>query len=88
MNAILTKVPKTIGVSEFRAGLAGHLAAAKKSPLVVADRRGSDSYVVLDADIYNELLELWEDAEASRTLEQLVKEQKGKKFYPFKPSTR
>ena len=88
MNTTFTKVPKTLGVSDFRAGLAGHLAKAKKSPLIISDRKGGESYVVLGATSYNELLELWEDVQASRTLERLVKRDGKKKFFPFKPSTR
>lgn len=83
MNTTFTKVPKTLGVSDFRAGLAGHLAKAKKSPLIVSDRKGGESYVVLGADAYNELMELWEDEQAGRTLARLIKENKGKKLIPW-----
>lgn len=88
MNTLFTKVPKTLGVSGFRANLARNLARAKKSPLIISDRKGGESYVVLDSDSYNELLELWEDAQASRTLARLIKRDGKKKFFPFKPSTR
>lgn len=81
MNTAFTKIPKTIGVSDFRASLADNLAKTKKSPLIITDRKGGESYVVLGADAYNELLELWEDEQAGRTLARLIKENKGKKFY-------
>ena len=83
MNTIFTKVPKTLGVSGFRADLARNLARAKKNPLIISDRKGGESYVVLSADAYNELMELWEDEQAGRTLARLVKENKGKKFIPW-----
>ena len=81
MDTTFTKVPKTLGVSGFRANLARNLAKAKKSPLIISDRKGGESYVVLGADAYNELMELWEDEQAGRTLARLIKENKGKKFY-------
>ncbi len=83
MNTIFTKVPKTIGISGFRAELASNLAKAKKHPLIISDRKGGESYVVLGADAYNELMELWEDEQAGRTLARLIKENKGKKFIPW-----
>ena len=81
MNMTFAKVPKTLGVSDFRASLAKNLARAKKNPLIITDRRGGESYVVLGADAYNELMELWEDEQAGRTLARLIKENKGKRFY-------
>lgn len=81
MNTIFAKIPKTIGVSSFRSALADNLAKAKKAPLIISDRKDGESYVVLSADAYNELLELWEDEQAGRTLARLIKENKGKKFY-------
>lgn len=83
MKTTFTKVPKTLGISDFRAGLAGHLADAKKSPLIISDRKGGESYVVLGATAYNELMELWEDEQAGRTLARLIKENKGKKLIPW-----
>lgn len=83
MNTTFTKVPKTIGVSGFRAGLAGHLAKAKKSPLIISDRKGGESYVVLGADAYNELMELWEDEQDGIELAHLIRANKGKKLIPW-----
>ncbi|TSA43795.1 type II toxin-antitoxin system Phd/YefM family antitoxin [bacterium] len=59
MNTIFTKVPKTIGVSGFRAALADNLAKAKKAPLIISDRKGGDTFVVISLDAYNELVEIW-----------------------------
>jgi len=83
MNTTFAKVPKTIGVSGFRAALASNLAKAKKSPLIISDRKGGESYVVLGADAYNELIELWEDEQDGQELERLIKANKGKKFIPW-----
>lgn len=80
MTMAFVKVPKTLGVSDFRASLAEHLARAKKSPLIIADQRGGESYVVLSSDAYNKLVEVYEDEQDSRELAQLIKANKGKKF--------
>lgn len=83
MNTTFTKVPKTLGISDFRASLADNLAKAKKSPLVITDRKGGESYVVLGAGAYNELMELWEDLQDGPELMRLIKANKGKKFIPW-----
>lgn len=83
MNATFTRVPKTVGVSGFRANLARNLARAKKSPLIISDRKGGESYVVLGADAYNKLLELWEDERDGLELARLIKANKGKKLIPW-----
>lgn len=59
MNTTFAKVPKIISISEFRAALAANLAKAKKAPLIILDRRGGESYVVLSLEMYNELVEVW-----------------------------
>ncbi|HXK39004.1 MAG TPA: hypothetical protein VJ043_02860, partial [Candidatus Paceibacterota bacterium] len=82
-NTIFAKVPKTLGVSGFRAALADNLAKAKKAPLIISDRKGGNSFVVLSADAYNELVETWEDAQAGLTIARLKRENKGKKFIPW-----
>ena len=83
MNTAFTKVPKTLGVSNFRAELARHLAQAKHAPIVISGRRGGEDVVVLSINAYNELVETWEDEQAGRTLARLVKANKGKKFIPW-----
>lgn len=80
---MFTKVPMTLGVSDFRASLADNLAKAKKSPIVIADKKGGDSFVVLSANAYNKLVEVWEDEEDARELASLVEKNKGKKFIPW-----
>ncbi len=83
MTTVFVKVPKAIGVSDFRAALADNLAKAKKSPLVISDRKGGDSFVVLSAEAYNKLVEAWEDEQDATELAQLVAKNKGKKFIPW-----
>ena len=83
MPTMFTKIPKALGVSGFRAELARNLAKAKRGPVVIADRRGGESYVVLSAEAYNELLDQIEDELAGRTLEKLIKASKGKKLIPL-----
>jgi PHD/YefM family antitoxin component YafN of YafNO toxin-antitoxin module len=84
MNHVMfQKVEKAIGVSDFRATMAAHLAGAKKQPLIVSTRRGGDSFVVLSIDAYNTLVEAWEDEQDARELDRLAKLQKGKKLVPW-----
>lgn len=83
MNTTFTKVPKTLGISDFRAGLAGHLAKAKKGPIVISDRKSDDSFVLISSDVYNKLFEAWEDEQDGLELEQLIKANKGKKLIPW-----
>lgn len=83
MNTAFAKVPRTIGVSSFRAALADNLAKAKKSPLIISDRRGGESYVVLGADAYNKLMELWEDEQDGLELARLIRANKGKRLIPW-----
>lgn len=68
MTTTFAKVPKTLGISDFRSSLADNLARAKKSPLIIADQRGGESYVVLSADAYNKLVEAYEDEQDSLEL--------------------
>jgi len=83
MKATFAKVPKMLSVSAFRAALAKNLAKAKKRPVMIADNRGGGNYVILSAEVYNKLLEAWEDEQDSRELVRLVEENKGKKFIPW-----
>ncbi|MDR3548484.1 MAG: hypothetical protein P4M11_09515 [Candidatus Pacebacteria bacterium] len=79
-----TKVPKTIGASDFRAALKSHLAKAKKAPLVIAEQRSGNAFVLLSAELYNELVEACEDALDGAELARLIKRDKGGKWIPFK----
>lgn len=81
MTTMFQKVPKILGVSDFRASLSDNLERAKKSPLIIADQRGGDRYVVLSADAYNKLVEAYEDEQDATELASLIEENKGKKFY-------
>ncbi len=82
MRTAFTKIPKALGVSNFRAELARNLAKTKNGPVIIADHRGGESYVVLSAEDYNKLVEAWEDEIDSRELERLIG-RKGKKFIPL-----
>ncbi len=83
MQKIFTKVPKTIGVSEFRADLASNLKKAKKQPLIISEKRGAETFILLSQAIYNKLIEAKEDAEDAAELMRLISENKGKKLIPW-----
>ena len=78
-----TKIPDIVGVSEFRADMASHLARAKKHPVVISERRGDDSYVILSKNSYNNLIDAKEDAEDAIELARLVVEHKDATFIPW-----
>jgi PHD/YefM family antitoxin component YafN of YafNO toxin-antitoxin module len=80
-----TKIPKTIGVSEFRADLAANLAKAKKHPIVISERRGDDAYVILSSKSYNALVDAREDAEDAAELTRLIKEHGNGPWIDWKP---
>ncbi len=82
-KSTFTKIPKTVGVSEFRADMSGYLTKAKKKPLVLTQKRGDDSFVVLSTDAYNKLIEEKEDAEDSAELVRLVEEYKDQEMIPW-----
>lgn len=83
MNTTFTKVPKTLGISDFRAALADNFARAKKEPIIISDRKGGDSFVLISSDVYNKLFEAWEDEQDGIELARLIEENKGKKFIPW-----
>ncbi|OGG79809.1 hypothetical protein A3A39_00890 [Candidatus Kaiserbacteria bacterium RIFCSPLOWO2_01_FULL_54_13] len=83
-NLSFQKVEKTVGLSDFRASLATHLAKAREKPLIVSARRSEDSFIVLSVDAYNALVEVRENEIDSRELVRLVKANKGKKRIPWK----
>ena len=84
MTVSFAKIPIAKSVSHFRANLARELSRARKSPVVIGDRRGGETFVVLSAEAYNKLVEAREDARDARTLVCLVREAKGKKRVAWK----
>ena len=76
---MITKVQKYINVADFRKNLSRHLKNAKNNPLVISTNRGKDTRVVLDTDLYNELVEAYENQIDSECLVKLVKtDERGK----------
>ncbi|MBI3671414.1 type II toxin-antitoxin system Phd/YefM family antitoxin [Candidatus Azambacteria bacterium] len=75
---MLTKIKKSIGVSELRKNLPKYFKDAKKEPVVVSDR-GRDVRVIMDVDLYNSIIESYEDHRDEKALERLVKKDKGER---------
>lgn len=73
-----TKVHNLVRVSDLRKDLARYLRDAKKKPVVVSTDRGGDTRVLMSAELYNKLVEAYEDAMDSAELERLVAEDDGK----------
>jgi hypothetical protein len=80
---IFQKIPVTIGTSEFRADLKNNFAKAKKEPVIISEKRGGDSFVLLSQIMYNKLVEAYEDELDSRKLMRLVEANKGKRLIPW-----
>ena len=73
----LHKVPTTIQSTELRNNLAHYLRASKREPVVVSTDRGADARVLVDATLYNKLVEQYQDAVDTRELERLVESDSG-----------
>jgi prevent-host-death family protein len=56
---MICKVQKQIRASDFRKNLAQHIKDAKEGPVVIS-RRGSDTRVLIDINLYNALVEAYE----------------------------
>jgi len=72
---MLTKIQKNIGISELRKNLSKYLNNAKKEPLVVSLGRGKDLRVVVDVNLYNSLIEAYEDSSLGHLMELAGKEE-------------
>lgn len=72
-----TKIHNLVRVSDLRKDLARYLRDAKKKPVVVSTDRGGDTRVLMSAELYNKLVEAYEDAMDSAELERLVAEDDG-----------
>jgi len=77
---MITKVQKYINASDFRKNLSRYLKSAKKNPLVISTDRGKDTRVVLDADLYNELVEAYENQIDAECLVKLAKTDQGERI--------
>ncbi len=77
---MLTKVHNLIQASEVRKNFSKYLRASKKEPLVISAERGGEARVLMNAHLYNKLVEEYEDRVDSEELERLVKEDKGKRI--------
>ncbi len=66
---MLSKIRKNIGISELRKNLPKYLKNAKQEPLVVSLNRGKDLRVVVGVDLYNNLIESYEDRSLGQLME-------------------
>ena len=73
----LPKIPKTVPATELRKNLAEYLERSKTEPVVVSVERGASARVILDASLYNRLVERLEDELDARTLARLIEEDSG-----------
>lgn len=73
---MLTKIHKTIQTSELRKNLSLHLKKTKDEPVMISINRGEQTCVIIDSDLYNALIEAYEDSVVSQALKCLVNEDK------------
>jgi PHD/YefM family antitoxin component YafN of YafNO toxin-antitoxin module len=74
---MFTKIQNFISASDFRKNLSKYFKEAKESPLIISTGRGGEVSVVLGSELYNKLVEVYEDVMDSKELTQLVHEDKG-----------
>jgi hypothetical protein len=74
---MFTKIHNLIPSSDFRKNLSKYFKEAKKHPLVISTSRAGDTSVVLSSELYNKLVESYEDMVDAKELTQLVKEDDG-----------
>jgi len=77
---MLTKIPKSIQASELRKNLARYLKVADKEPVVVSKERGGGSSVIIGSEIYNKMIEDYEDAIDARDFLELKKNDAGERI--------
>jgi PHD/YefM family antitoxin component YafN of YafNO toxin-antitoxin module len=59
------KIPKIIGVSEFRSSIIEYLRMSHDEPVIINNRRSGDSFVAMPLEEYNKLVESLEKAKKS-----------------------
>jgi PHD/YefM family antitoxin component YafN of YafNO toxin-antitoxin module len=74
---MITKVPKTVRTSDLRKDLAKYMREAAIEPIVISTDRGGDSRVLLGSDLYNTLVEAYEDLADRATLEERIAKDDG-----------
>ncbi len=74
---MLTKVQKQIKVAELRSNLAKYLDLSSTEPVVVSAGRSDGSRVLLDSELYNHLLEAYENQQDAKKLQALRSEGEG-----------
>lgn len=69
---MLTKVHNLIRSSELRKNLSKYLKDAETDPVVITSNRGGGTRVILNAPLYNKLLESYMDYQDTEELKNLV----------------
>lgn len=77
---MLTQVQKLVKVSELRRNLSKYLSQSATDPVVVSAGHASGSRVLLDSELYNRLLESFENNEDADVLESLVAADSGERI--------
>ena len=74
-----SKIRKPIGISNFRKDLALYIKKAQREPVIVSTT-GGGSRVLLDVDLYNMLVEAYEDHKDSKALSKAIANDNGTRY--------
>lgn len=69
---MIHKIPDIVRASELRKNLALYLKRSADQPVVISTDRGGDSRVLLGSELYNKLVEAYEDMQDRQELERRV----------------
>ena len=74
-----SKIRKPSGISNFRKDLALYIKKAQREPVIVSTT-GGGSRVLLDVDLYNMLVEAYEDHKDSKALSKAIANDNGTRY--------
>jgi len=77
---MLNKVQNLIKSSELRKNLAEYLKRSATEPIVVTAGHSAGNRVLLDSELYNKLVETYEDYQDAELLEELVAADDGERI--------
>ena len=79
MLAKTSKIRKPVGISNFRKDLALYIKKAQREPVIVSTT-GGGSRVLLDVDLYNMLVEAYEDHKDAEALSKAMAHDDGTRY--------
>ena len=81
-KVMYTKIPKNVGITEFRKKLSQYFKKAISGEPVIVSNENIQA-VFIDVDTYNDLIQAYEDKKDSEILIKSIVENSGKKKIPW-----